>query len=221
MGAHVATGLVEIGNADLENETSTNFELGYEKSAGSITGSFSLFHNEVDDFIYLKEHLHVHAGDQAHEEPEMAEYDQRNATFQGLEAEVMKTFDLTPSLHLDWSVYGDYIVAEFENGENLPRISPARIGTEFSLVGESWTAKLRATNVSKQDEVAEGETETEGYTRLDLYADYHVNWDIAEFTLFAKGKNLLDEDIRHHTSFIKHLAPEAGRGFELGIRLSI
>jgi iron complex outermembrane receptor protein len=35
---------------------------------------------------------------------------------------------------------------------------------------------------------------------------------------YAKGTNLLDEEIRNHTSFLKNFAPEAGRGVRIGIR---
>jgi iron complex outermembrane receptor protein len=36
---------------------------------------------------------------------------------------------------------------------------------------------------------------------------------------FAEADNLLDEDIRHHTSFLKDLAPLPGRNLTLGARL--
>jgi iron complex outermembrane receptor protein len=35
---------------------------------------------------------------------------------------------------------------------------------------------------------------------------------------FLKGHNLLDEDIRNSTSFLKDQAPQIGRNFTLGIR---
>jgi hypothetical protein len=38
--------------------------------------------------------------------------------------------------------------------------------------------------------------------------------------LFAKGSNLLDQNIRNSTSCLRNFAPEAGRGADIGFRLS-
>jgi iron complex outermembrane recepter protein len=38
--------------------------------------------------------------------------------------------------------------------------------------------------------------------------------------LFAKGSNLLDQNIRNSTSYYRNFAPEPGRGVEIGFRLS-
>ena len=36
--------------------------------------------------------------------------------------------------------------------------------------------------------------------------------------LFLQGTNLLDEEIRVHTSYLKNLAPQMGRSFTAGVR---
>jgi iron complex outermembrane receptor protein len=38
-------------------------------------------------------------------------------------------------------------------------------------------------------------------------------------TAFARANNLLNEEIRHHSSFIKNKAPRPGRNFTLGARV--
>ena len=74
---------------------------------------------------------------------------------------------------------------------------------------------------AEQDRVAVNETSSPAYTLVSLHADYHVNLPgDGELTLFAEGRNLLDEDIRNHTSFLKTFTPDAGRAIELGIRLN-
>ena len=42
----------------------------------------------------------------------------------------------------------------------------------------------------------------------------------AEFEVYVKGTNLTDEEARLHTSFLKDIAPLAGRGALLGVRAS-
>ena len=51
-----------------------------------------------------------------------------------------------------------------------------------------------APEVMDQEQNAEGESETDGYTLLDIYADYHFDVGNGELLLFAKGTNLLDEN---------------------------
>ncbi|MDA1342792.1 MAG: hypothetical protein O2966_02715 [Proteobacteria bacterium] len=42
----------------------------------------------------------------------------------------------------------------------------------------------------------------------------------AEILLFAKGKNLLDKNIRNSTSHLRNFAPEPGHSAEIGLRIS-
>lgn len=50
---HAATNLFEVGNPNLEEETSNNVELGYRLHSGPVTGEFSAYYNEIDDYIFL------------------------------------------------------------------------------------------------------------------------------------------------------------------------
>jgi iron complex outermembrane recepter protein len=43
----------------------------------------------------------------------------------------------------------------------------------------------------------------------------------APLTRFVQGRNLTDEDIRVHTSFLKDIAPPPGRSFVVGLRAAI
>ena len=55
---------------------------------------------------------------------------------------------------------------------------------------------------------------------LNIYASYTYDFDGTEFTVFARGTNLLDEEVRRHTSFVKDLAPLPGASGIIGIRSS-
>ncbi len=55
---------------------------------------------------------------------------------------------------------------------------------------------------------------TLGYTRLDASLSYNQpNWSV-----FVQGQNLTDRDIRNATSFLREIAPEAGRNLTIGLR---
>lgn len=210
---HAATGLLEIGNPNLDKETANNIELGFRQHAGPVTGELSAYRNEIDDYIFLDL-----SGEEFEEQP-IARYLARDAVFTGLEGRV--SFDLleTDAGTLAFGLFGDLVNAEFDAGGNVPRIPPAKLGAELRYFGPSWTMHLHATRAFDQDDAGDLELPTEAYTSVSLYADYH--WLLAgdsELTVFLKGDNLLDEQIRNHASLLKHYAPEPGRGFRLGVR---
>ena len=211
--AHAATGLLEIGNTSLDKETANNIELGFRQHAGPITGEISAYRNEIDNYIFLDL-----TGEEFEEQP-IARYLSRDAVFTGAEGRVSFNVLEAAAGTLELGLFGDLVRAEFDAGGNIPRIPPAKVGAELRYFGPSWTLHLHATRAFDQDDVGELELPTEAYTSLSLYADYH--WVMAgdsELTVFVKGDNLLDEEIRNHASFLKHYAPEPGRGFRLGLR---
>ena len=79
---HAATSLLEIGNPLLDAETAGNFEFGYLRHSGAVTGEFSAYYNQIDDYIYLD------LTGEAHEGQNIATYFQKDATFNGVEGEV-------------------------------------------------------------------------------------------------------------------------------------
>ena len=56
----------------------------------------------------------------------------------------------------------------------------------------------------------------DGYTLVDAGLTYH--WDVggAGWEAFLEGRNLGDEEIREHASFLKDIAPQPGRGVRAG-----
>ena len=48
---------------------------------------------------------------------------------------------------------------------------------------------------------------------------YHGSFNEADFLLYLKGSNLLDEKARQHTSFIKDEVLLPGRNLTVGVRL--
>lgn len=210
---HAATGLLEIGNSALDKEISNNIEFGYRRHSGRFTGEFSAYRNEIEDYIFLN------ITGQEIEETRVASYLAQDVTFTGLEAEVSVSLLTSDSLNAELSFFGDVVNAEFDSGGNVPRIPPAKVGAELRYFGNNWSAHVHATRVLSQNDHGPLELETDGYTLLSLYADYHVPvGGDSEFKLFARGDNLLDEEIRNHASFLRNFAPEAGRGITVGVR---
>ena len=77
-----------------------------------------------------------------------------------------------------------------------------------------FDASIDATFADDQDKIAENELATEGYTLLNASLAY--TFDDPNVYVFLRGSNLLDEDIRQHTSPLKDLIPLPGRSVHLG-----
>ena len=211
-GEHLATSQFIIGNSSLEEETSLNYELGYHYHGDGVDLTAFAFYNDISDFIYER--------NLGMEDPEsglpMFEYMQEDATFTGVEAEL----DIAINEQLSLGFFGDYVRADLDAGGDLPRITPARFGTELAYQAGNWNTNLRWTEVQDQDRPGDNEEATEGYSRVDANFSYRIATDNGDYTLFVRGNNLLNETIRDATSFLREVAPQAGRGFTMGVRVT-
>jgi iron complex outermembrane receptor protein len=212
-GPHIATNTYEIGDIDLTKETANNAEIGLHLHQGRYQGKFSLYRTRYDGFIYLS------ATDTEIDELPVAFWTQDDALFKGWEIEA--SVDLVDNSTGLWRLSGsaDRVDARLTNGQKLPRIAPARFGTDLLWQRNAWSARLGAQRVSRQDDVAEGEEVTDGYTLINANLTYH--WDLGgnDFEVFLDGRNLSNQEARVHTSFLKEIAPLPGRAFSAGFRI--
>ena len=143
------------------------------------------------------------------------------AKFYGVEFE--SSFHLTDlgpgALALD--LRGDAIRGDFDDSGDVPRLPPVRVGGRLSWTGDAFGTWVSVLNAGDQDRPGDFETETDGYTRWDLGADYRFTFaQERELLVFMKWKNITDEEIRLSTSFLRNYAPEAGQSVAVGIRFS-
>ncbi len=210
---HAATNLLEIGDPTLEEESAANLELGYRRFGDNINIELNAYYNQIDDFIFLD------LTSEEFEEQRIAQYRARDARFVGVEGEVSFPLMDMGSSSLELGLFGDLVNAEFDSGGNVPRIPAAKLGADLDWRGDAWSANLRLVRVQEQDDVAELELPMNAYTLLSFYADYQ--WGMgadSELSVFLRGENLLDEEIRNHASLLKNYAPDPGRGFLIGVR---
>jgi iron complex outermembrane receptor protein len=210
-GPHHASESFDIGDASLDEETSHNFEIGYQYQ-GPINLSLNLFYNSIDDFIF-KENTGIEDHD---EELTIYQYQQEDATFRGAEASV------GIPLNDNWDIefFSDYVRAKLDKSGDVPRIPPLRFGMAVNYFQNQWNAGLKLTEAKKQNHAGDAEEDTDGYTRLDGHVHYHIDTASGQWLVFLKANNLLDEEIRNSTSFLREIAPEPAMSLELGVRMS-
>lgn len=250
-GPHIGTSTFEIGagfnvvaegdgfevvqSADkVEKEVSNNIDLTYRVSGEHLEASFSLFYNQIDDYLFQQntgffaEDGHGHEEEEGHDEEEEGHGDeeegelpvfafrQQDADIYGFEAEL--DWHISENLRLD--TYADFTRAELENGDNVPRIPPLRIGVELHWEADNWHAELGSTYYAEQDRITEFETVTDSYTLVNAAFNYYLDVDGREIVFFVKGNNLTDKLARVHSSFLKDDAPLPGRSFVVGTRVN-
>ena len=224
-GAHLATGRLEIGNTDLESEQSTNFDatLSYENEG--VFGTFTLFKNDVANYIYLQDET-AEAHDEHDDEDDhggliKANYLQQNAQFVGYELEMGTVFELGDG-DLTLSFGRDSVSGEFRDDSNIPRMTPDRNIYAISYAKNSLELKLDLKDVGSQRDIGTNETVTSGFNMLNFNAVKTFTFgkkQTATVSLFAK--NLLDEVARNHSSFVKDEVPLPGRNLGVKVQLSL
>lgn len=230
-GEHIATNTYEIGDINLDNELSTNFELTYSYQ-GDFSASASIFYNDFDTYLYeqdtelLFNHDLEEAGatgiaacstaaafddpEELEEAVECFQYQQDGAKFLGIEAEATMSLSQTLSLR----VWADRVRAELDTAGDIPRMPPTRVGTTLMYENNNWYSSLALLRAADQDRPGENQESTEGYSKLDAYLGYRLD----NLSLYARVNNLTDEEIRNSTSYLREIAPEAGRSIILGLQ---
>lgn len=211
-GPHAATRTVELGDTELDEETSHNAELTLRKFAGRTTFTFSLFRNAVSDFIYAADTGRDIGGGQRE-----IEYRQRDAVITGAEGSL--TYALSDST--DITLFGDHVRGKLKSGGDLPRIPADRLGVRLDQAfTQALSGELEFYRVQRQDDITAYETESAGFNMLGAGLSYKGVLNANDYQLFLKGNNLLDEKARNHSSFIKDEVLLPGRNLTLGVRLS-
>ena len=213
-GPHVATGSFEIGDAGLDNEVALGGELGLHLHQGRFDGSVSVFRTQFDDFIYLAD-----TGAELDGLP-VRLWTQGDAVFTGWEAELGVTLADNASGQWQLRLFADGVDAKLDAGGRLPRIAPGRVGSDLVWQQGPWRARLGAVRVATQNDVAVGESATEGYSLVDAGLEYHFDLGNVGWELFVEGRNLGDREARQHTSYLKDYAPLPGRNLMSGVRIS-
>lgn len=236
-GAHAATGLYEVGDRSLTLEKANGIDVQLKLRSAHASGSVGAFYNRFRNYIALFDSGSTRS---AEGEPNPAE-DPANpgqtadgvailpeavvrpvsAVFQGLEAEGrLRLFEASGG-RLDGTLRGDYVRArDRDTGRPLPRITPLRLGAGLVWTAGPLDARLDVTHVFRQKRIAENELPTDGHTLVGLALSYRIRAGAANLDAFVKVTNLFDQEARLHASFLKDIAPLAGRSAVAGVRAS-
>ncbi|QXX86256.1 zinc piracy TonB-dependent receptor ZnuD [Acinetobacter lwoffii] len=206
-GLHFATNTYELGNPDLDKETSNNLELGLHYEGDKLDYHVHVYHNWFDDYIY--DETVAQKGNLRG-----VQYTQDKARFYGTEAQA--GYQINDMYKV--SVFGDYVRGKIE-AENAPRVPAGRLGTKVEAdFADGWSGLAEYYHVFNQDKIASYEDETQGYNMVNVGLSYANSIaDNNAYRVYFKANNLLDDQVYSHTSFLSNI-PQVGRNFTVGVQ---
>ncbi|UQD55787.1 TonB-dependent receptor [Flavobacterium sp. K5-23] len=219
-GVHEGTNRYEIGNSDLKTEQNVQSDLNLEYKNSHFEFFVNGFYNHISNYIYTSPTGAVL------DDNDVFEYIQNNAKLYG--GEIGLHFHPHP---LDWLHYEssfETVTGKKQNGDYLPLI-PANnwnntIRTEFKI--KDWLkegfATLNFASTFHQNNISGFETESNGYTLVNLGLGGTVKLGKTVFDINLNGNNLFDKSYIAHLSRLKNDGiPNMGRNIVLGVNFNL
>lgn len=215
-GEHLATGTFEVGDSELTKEKATAFEITYKNHSDRNFFTGSIYSQFFKDYISLNP-----TGEIVNNFNEYR-YEQIDAIFYGIDLENKNEVKEMYSGVLSFISKFDYVRAKnTEEGDNLPRISPARFSLGFEFSTDKWSTDIESQYVAQQTKVASDERRTDDYILTNLGFTYKLIANIYAVDFFARVRNLLNVEARNHVSTLKEFAPLPGRNVIIGAQIQL
>ena len=212
-GEHHATEIIEQGSRVLKDERSNSIDATLSWTSLGNTLSLTPYYKDFSSYIALLNtgtvQYHEHDG----EEEALPVYLHQNIPAEFYGFEFQGNINLASNYGLNY--WGDYVRAKNKDGGDLPRIPPLTLGSSFYYEWNTLNANLDLVHVFSQTDIGPNELKTDDYTDLSMTINYAFpNYGIKAY---VKGSNLLDEEKRDHSSFLKDKVLMGERAFTFGV----
>lgn len=207
-GVHAAASRYERGDVNLSSEEAVGVEVYYRHSNGPTAFQLAAYNNDFNNFIYLKA-----TGEAQIDGKDVFAYRQDDAEIYGFEASLLYSGSWRSG---EWTSELNYsnITGELSDGTPLRSIPPEKLGLFTELDFGNYALGLDIVHADEQSDVPSDQNATDAYTE--------VSTELVWLPAFSTGTvitvavdNLLDHEIRYHSSELKDKVPEAGRNFKI------
>ena len=176
-----------VQNPDLDSERSLNYETGFKVRYDRYFGGFTVFYNDISDFISFE-----YIGQDPVTGQDLARFaNVEQATIWGIE------FDLETLFATHWSAFFNYAYIEGTNeitDEPLPTIPPQKIVLGLRYQRATWWAEASARIVDREDELPPDDPQYEvgypGFTVYGVSGGYDFQFGLG---LIATVENVTDK----------------------------
>jgi iron complex outermembrane receptor protein len=208
-GPHAGTQAFEVGDPNLDTEKSISVEATLRRTEGPVRLTANLYYSHFKNFIFQA------ATGEIEDDLPVFQYRQGSANFYGMELEADAELGNMAGIHWDGELVADYVHARVKDFGPAPQIPPFRILGAVSGSRGPVQGRLEVEHTFAQNRNAPLETETDGYTLVNVSVDWHPLGDEQDLTLGIAANNIFDVVARRHSSLLKDYAPLAGRDIRL------
>ena len=234
-GPHIATRSYEVGNINFDEEEAFNVTLGVNYQVGALTLTANIYQTVFDGFIY-----EVNTGETVATSPLTAgvtgealgefadlpvfEFQQEDTTVIGFDVAADIALGQFGGGGLNLSFLFDTVDASTDDtptigNRNIPRLPASRFGVGLDWGNDLWTAAIDFLNVDDQEDTQVFELPTDSFNDLSIFVNRKIELQGSDLAVFLHGRNLTDDEQRHHPSIVKDIGPAPGRTIEIGARL--
>lgn len=217
-GPHAGTGAYEIGDPTLKSEKVLSLEATLRWTTDRVRLEAHVYRARYDGFIEQ-----APTGDLADDagvidpdgELPVFRFTQSDATFYGGEIEGAYTAWQDGDRSLTFEATYDYVHARTA-GQPVARIPPYAVTGRAIWATPRLDAQVEVRYVGKQDRVTIFELPTDSNTVVNARVGFKPVED-RDLQVFLEGRNLTDQVVREHASFLKDIAPSPGRTIRAGV----
>jgi len=208
-GPHAGTQAFEVGDPNLDPERSLSAEASLRRTTGPVKLTATAYYSRFSNFIFQ-----APTGDVQEDLPVYA-YRQGKANYYGFELEANAELGEALGVHWDGDLVADYVHATVKDFGPAPQIPPLRLLGGIGGSSGAWDGRLEVEHAFRQNRNAPLETETNGYTLVNVSLEWHPVKEKPELTLGLAANNIFDVVARRHSSLLKDYAPLSGRDIRL------
>jgi iron complex outermembrane receptor protein len=207
-GPHAGTNAFEVGDPSLTTERVDSAEVTLRYTPGQARLEAHVFAARYASFIDERPTGAVQDG------LAVFRHVQLPARFVGAEMEASVPVWRAGARKLSLEGAFDWVRASTDLGPPA-RIPPWSLTARVAYAGPRLDADAEVRRVGAQDRVAALELPTGGYTVVNASVSVKP-WAGRDLRFFVEGRNLGDVEAREHVSFLKDIAPQAGRSVRVG-----
>ena len=217
-GPHHALEQFEVGDSNMDVETSYNFSVGYSYKDGLDALKIETYYNYIDDFIAADRDGTTTPVEG--EDMNDVIFNQYNALFTGLEVSGQYAFAKINDFDIISSFMMDFLKGyRTSNDKALSRIPQTKMNFGIQAINEDWDANLAYYHYFDKEFIGPFQTRTGGHSRLDfdLTRDFSFS-DLSGHLMFT-ASNLLDTVGRNHLESKKANVQLPGRSFMFMLKM--
>ena len=216
-GPHHALENIEIGDANLDKESSYNVSLGYNYDQDLNKLKIEAYYNYINDFIAADRNGNTQVVEG--EDFNVVIHDQYNALFTGVE--LSGQYGITKIDDFDFlaNFVGEFLKGyRTSNDKAITRIPQSKVNVGLQLINEEWDTNLKYYHYFDKEFTGPFYTRTGGHSRLDFDLTKDFSYSGLSGHAMFSVTNLLDTVGRDHLEAKKGQVQLPGRSFNFLLR---